>query len=292
MKSVVYVDVLLLVNFLAGYILLRAAGRLAGACAPFGRTLAAAAAAAFSTLILLAPPLHLALQLIYKLATAALVARCAFRWQGYRPYLRQIAWYFFLNLGTAGAVILGIYQFNFAGLETNNLTVYVDLSPLVLLASVVCVYLSIRVILLLFGSPVPQQFWQITLEIAGETLHLQALCDTGFFIKDPMNGRQILLVSYPAVKKQLPNAVRIFLEKCFAETVWPLPPKGVQARMVQCGTVAGGRLLPGLLAAQLTAKREAQSVQNRDVTVAFSPELLADGRFEGLFGPEFVLSTV
>lgn len=54
-KTVVYLDVLLLTNFLTAYLLLLAAGALSGQRAPFARMLAGSALAALSALILFAP---------------------------------------------------------------------------------------------------------------------------------------------------------------------------------------------------------------------------------------------
>ena len=55
MKTVIYLDVLLLVNFLAGYFLLMAAGLLSGCAARQLRLLAGAGLAALSALVLFAP---------------------------------------------------------------------------------------------------------------------------------------------------------------------------------------------------------------------------------------------
>ena len=55
MKTVIYLDVLLLVNFLAAYFLLLAAGLFSGQRAGFGRMVLGSGAAALSALILFAP---------------------------------------------------------------------------------------------------------------------------------------------------------------------------------------------------------------------------------------------
>ena len=112
MKIVVYLDILLVTNFIAGYFLLRAAGWLAGASCPALRALAGAALAAASTLILLAPALAAPLNFAYKIFTAALVTLAAFGWHGLRPFLRAGTWFFVLNLGLAGFAMLYMQQTN------------------------------------------------------------------------------------------------------------------------------------------------------------------------------------
>ena len=69
-KTVVYLDVLLLTNFLTAYLLLLAAGALSGQRAPFARMLAGSALAALSALILFAPEQPYPVQVAYKAATA------------------------------------------------------------------------------------------------------------------------------------------------------------------------------------------------------------------------------
>ena len=66
----VYLDVLLLTNFLTAYLLLLAAGALSGQRAPFARMLAGSALAALSALILFAPEQPYPVQVAYKAATA------------------------------------------------------------------------------------------------------------------------------------------------------------------------------------------------------------------------------
>ena len=78
-KTVVYLDVLLLTNFLTAYLLLLAAGALSGQRAPFARMLAGSALAALSALILFAPEQPYPVQVAYKAATALGIAEAALK---------------------------------------------------------------------------------------------------------------------------------------------------------------------------------------------------------------------
>ena len=83
-KTVVYLDVLLLTNFLTAYLLLLAAGALSGQRAPFARMLAGSALAALSALILFAPEQPYPVQVAYKAATALGITAAAFGWRSRR----------------------------------------------------------------------------------------------------------------------------------------------------------------------------------------------------------------
>ena len=288
MKTVVYLDVLLVTNFLAGYFLLRAAAKLAGAACPPARALAGAGVAAASTLILLAPALPGPLSLLYKLGSAALVTLAAFGWHGARNFLRAGLWFFLLNLGLAGLCLLGAARGGMDGMRVHNLTVYVDLSPLTLVLAVLGMYLALRLILLLFGPPADGEPWRLWLELAGGArLEAQALYDTGFFLRDPLGGRQTLLVSWPAVKGQLGAAWNAWLEAYFRGDILPPPPEAA-LRLVPCAGAAGSRALPGFLAGNVRLECGQRTLLARNVTVVFAPEPLRGGQFQALFGREFL----
>ena len=281
MKIVVYLDILLVTNFIAGYFLLRAAGWLAGAACRPPRALAGAALAAASAL---PAPLGFA----YKLASAALVTLAAFGWHGLRPFLRAGAWFFALNLGLAGLALLGLQRGGMNGVRVHNLTVYVDLSPMVLVLSVLAVYLAARLVLLVFGPPADQEPWQLELRLAGREVRVQAYYDTGFFLRDPVGGRHALLVSWPGVERQLPGEVNDFLREYFSGES-PLPPEGLGLRLVPCSGAAGSAVLPGLTAACARLTGQGRTLTARNVTAVFTAEPLRDGQFQALFGREFLM---
>ncbi len=288
MKTVIYLDILLLVNFLIGYFLLRAAGLLTGAVPHFGRALLGAGAAALASLALLMPPQPAAVQLLYQLMSALVVVRCTFFWQGWRGFARRTLWYALLNMLLAGAVSLGIFRYGLTGVHTNNMAVYVNLSPLALLLCVLCVYLAVRLVSLLFGAPQPAEGWQLELDIGGRTLRLEALCDTGFFLRDPLSGGQTVLLSYPAVKARLPKALSGYLKAWFLgeSVLLAQPPPGIALRPVLCRTAAGEELLPGIGSVLLRLTRPGCPVKSTRVTVAFCRRGFEEGGFDALFGGE------
>lgn len=293
-KTVVYLDLLLLINFLIGYFLLRAAGFLAGSPPEYGRALLGAAAASVSSLVLLAPQLPWAVQLLYQALTALAVVRCAFPWQGWRSFMRRTVWYTLLNLLLAGAVGLAIFRWGFSGLHTNNLAVYLNVSPVLLTLCVVCVYLTVRLLGLLFGPPQPAGGWRLELELAGTALQLEALCDSGFFLRDPLSGTPVILLSYPALRGRLPPPLCGYLDDWFSggQQLPAQPPPGLAARPVLCKTAAGEELLPGIGGVRLRLTRKGQTTESERVTAAFSRHSFEAGGAEALFGGELLASAV
>ena len=205
-KTVIYLDVLLLVNFLLGALFLLAAGLLSGQRCAAGRLLGGAGAAAASSLALLAPLAPWPLALLYKGSTGALCVLAAYGWPGARGFAKLLAWFWLLNLLLTGAVLLpGV------GAQTNNLSVYLPLSPGVLLVCAGAVSGAVRLILHALGGQSAPCF-DAVLELDGAVLHLRAFHDTGFGAQEPLSGRAVVLVRYPAVKAALPPMLCTYLE--------------------------------------------------------------------------------
>ena len=241
MKTVIYLDELLLTNFVLACGLLAGAGLLCGQQCRRVRLLAGGVVAAASALALLAPPLPGAAACLYKAGSCCAAVAAAYGLPGVRGFARLCAWYLLLNLLLCGAVVL-------PGVHSANLCVYLPLSPGRLLLSCVAVYAVLRGVLYCFGRTGARSFAAM-LELEGATVPVQALCDTGFSVLDPLTGQAVVLVHYPAVRAALPGPLRTFLDDYFACSA--APPPGLRVRLVPCTTVAGHCLLPAVPAKAL-----------------------------------------
>ena len=286
MKTVIYLDSLLVVNFVIGYFLLRAAGCVCGAPPRWPRGGLGAALAALATLILLAPPLPVWGQFLYQAGSALAITAAAFGWQGPRLLVRRAAWYFGMNLALAGLVLAAILRFSAQNVQTNNLAMYWNIPPLLLLFCALGVYLLARLAVLLFGPAEPEQLWRMKAELPGGTLRGEALWDTGFSWYDPFSGCPVVLISAPTAENQLAEPLRQFLKQWFGGDRAALPPPGV--RLLSCDTAAGGGLLPAVPAQNLRLCLGERVLLCGRVTVAFAGQTLSDGRYLALFGPGLI----
>jgi hypothetical protein len=271
-KTVIYLDELLLVNFAAGAALLLAAGLAAGrGCSPL-RLLAGAGVAALAALLLLAPELPFAAALVAKAAAAALAVRLAYGRQGRWGFARLYLWYFVLSLALTGAVTALALRRPQAGAQSANLAVYLDLSPGVLLLCVGGVYGLLRAAARLFGAAravcVPAQ-----LVLQGREIPVQAFYDTGFALEDPAGQRAAVLVRYPAVRAALPEALCLYLDSALgppqADGSLPVPDAALRVRFVLCGTVAGQRLLPAVPAESLRRSAQGRTWHKEGILAVF-----------------------
>lgn len=248
-KTVIYLDVLLLTNFALTLLFLLAAGLLAGVECRAGRLLLGGAAGAASSLALLAPEAPDAAALLYKVSTAALTVAAAYGRPGVRCFARLVGWFCAGNLLLAGALLL-------PGAQTNNGCIYLPLSPGALLAGAGGVVLAVQGVLRFLGRGGGRVF-PARLTVADTALDVRAFCDTGFSVQEPLSGRAVVLVRLDAVP--LPAELRAYLDACLAGVgAEPRPEWGV--RFVPCQTVAGHCLLPALPAALASNGRKQDGI--------------------------------
>ena len=243
-KTVIYLDVLLLTNFALTLLFLLAAGLLAGVECRAGRLLLGGAAGAASSLALLAPEAPDAAALLYKVSTAALTVAAAYGWPGSRCFARLVGWFCAGNLLLAGALLL-------PGAQTNNGCIYLPLSPGALLAGAGGVVLAVQGVLRFLGRGGGQVF-PARLTVADTALDVRAFCDTGFSVQEPLSGREVVLVRFAAVQNALPGPLRTYLSAYFAAPS-TLPPPELGLRFVPCTTVSGHCILPAVPAVLASA---------------------------------------
>ena len=88
----------------------------------------------------------------------------------------------------------------------------------------------------------------VVLELAGAQLPVQAFHDTGFSLQEPLSGRAVVLVQYPAVRRRLPPELQCYLDGWFAHSTAPPPPE-LGVRLVPCRSIHGQSVLPAVPAA-------------------------------------------
>ncbi len=287
-KTVIYLDVLLLVNFLTAYFLLLAAGALSGQRAGFGRMLAGSGLSALSALILFCPELPYPLQVAYKVATAALIVAAAFGWHGARRFAAAVCWFAALNIGLAGLALLAILQTGTPLVHTGNLAVYLRVPPLLLLGLAGGCCLAVELVLRLTGAPAKTKTAGLEITLCDCPVRLRASLDTGCHLKDPMTCLPVLLISYKDARARLPEEIRDFLDDWFAGARQVQPPGDARLRLIPCYTASDQTLLPGFAVQDIGLITENGVLGLGRTAVAFAPRSFGSEEYEALYGSDFL----
>ncbi|MCL2488797.1 MAG: sigma-E processing peptidase SpoIIGA, partial [Oscillospiraceae bacterium] len=201
---VIYIDILIAVNLFIDYLLLAGAARLLRQPYRRRRLVLAAFFGGMTCCIVLVPIHWLALTL-YKIAAAFAVVRIAFRWEGWRVYLRQTAVFFIVSAIFAGAAT-AVWVFAApAGMYMAGGVVYYNVSPLLLAGLTGISYLAVCGYERLIRRRTPEGYdYRLRIVMRGNETTLRVLYDSGNTLTEPFSGQPAAVVTLEAVKQLLP----------------------------------------------------------------------------------------
>lgn len=274
--TVVYIDLLFLLNLIANYLLMLAAGRMAGAVLTRWRIgLGAGLGALYAALVFL-PGLVWLARWPCKLAVGVLMSLIAYG--GERHLLRVTVLFFGASAALAGAV-LGLELLGNVSLTLEHGVFYTPLDIRLLLLMFVACYF----VLSLFFRRVGQhggELVQLKIVLEGGTVNMAALRDTGHSLTDPVTNRPIVVVDGQILTRILPDwadpADPIHsLERCHAAGSRQARLVSYRAVGVECG------MLLALRAKQVAVDEKPLG----QLLVALSPTPVSDGGgYQALIG--------
>ena len=285
MTTVIYLDVLLGINLLIAWCLLRATGWLTSSPFCRFRLCVASILASLSTLTLLAPTMSPIMQVLSKLGGAICIVAVAFPHCGPKMLLKRAMWYFFMNVMLAGVVLCVAWSGQTGIMETNNLSVYFNISPQVLVFSILSVWLVIKIAELIFVPPLQGVLVEMQINVQNKKICLQALGDTGCRIQDPLTGQKVVLISLQGTKEILPQQIFCAASDYFVGKI-PTPESGI--RLISCSTAGGKMVVPAFSAQQLVLKQGKHTAKAETVTVGITKECFQPGGHSALVGADWL----
>ena len=274
--TVVYIDLLFLLNLTANYLLLLAAGRMAGV--PLFRRrigLGAALGALYAVLIFLPGLEWLA---FWPCKAAWGVAMVLAAYGGEQPLMRVTVLFFGASAALAGAV-LGMELLGSGPLTLDHGVFYSPLDIRLLLLLFVACYFVLSLFFRRLGQH-KGELCRLEITLEGETVSLTALRDTGHTLTDPTDNRPVVVAYWQVLSELLP--------------VWADPADPIQS-VKRCHAAGSrqARLVPyravGVDCGMLLALRSREVVADGKplgrLLVALSPTPMDDGGgYQALIG--------
>jgi stage II sporulation protein GA (sporulation sigma-E factor processing peptidase) len=275
--TVVYIDLLFLLNGVANYLLLLAGGRMSGAVLRRGYIALAAAAGAGYAAALFLPGLEWLAAWPCKLASGVLMAVIAYGTG--RQLMRGTVMFFGAAAALAG-LVLGAQLLGSGPLTLENGVLYSRFDLRLLLLLFVLCYFILSLFFRRLGRHDVGELVGLEVRLLGKTVHLRALRDTGNTLTDPADDRPVVVVEYAALKPYLP--VEADPDRP-VDSVRQLSKIGVKGSRLLSYRAVGTEM--GML---LALRAEAVTVEGRPLgalLVALSPGPVSDGGgYQALIG--------
>lgn len=227
---VVYVDILILVNFVVDYFLISIACRLLHKKPRLWRMLLSAALGGVFSLYILLPQGKFLLQTAVQVVMCMSLCAVALGIKSVKDFLRNATVLFCVNFAYSGAMIAVWYVFKPHGMIINNSVIYYNISPLFLILFSIVGYFGVSIARKFLKPNFPQNVYcNVLLFCGNNTLSLQGIVDTGNSITDVFGISQILITEEKTATAVLGDQIQ----------------NPERFRKIPCNTVTGEKLLNG-----------------------------------------------
>ena len=286
LKQIVYLDVLILLNFVVDYFLLLGVKKLNRANTRLRRMMLGSLTAAMCSIAIFLPGENPFLSTLYQLLTALLAVWAAFGFGSLPRYLRLCASFFGVSFAYAGIMFALWMALRPNGMVINNGVVYFDVSPMLLLVSSIVAYLLILLLRRLTArSELHQRTVQLDVVLEGRETSMRALVDTGHSLNDVLSNAPVVVAEYAQIDSILPdNCRRLYREGNVTDV-----PEGFEKRfrMIPFSTIGGAGMLPAFRADRVILHEEKQSKAISTCVVAVLDSPLGE-EYHALVGPEIL----
>ncbi len=212
MQTVIYLDVLLLLNLFVNYFLFLATAFLLHLSFRRLRLLIGSAVGSLFSLLILFDSLPYWVTVLIKLPLAALLVLISFGFRQKGIYCKSVLAFFGVNFLFGGVMLVIWLLFSPTGMVLNNGMVYFQISALTLVLGTLAAYLVIRVVTFLLDRRVRKQIRrQVLICVDGKEAILSGLIDTGNKLTDQTTGLPVVVCEFSAISHLIPPD----LQECF-----------------------------------------------------------------------------
>ncbi len=188
---VIYIDVLVLLNFIIDYFIIQLTSRITCVSIKIYRVILSSFVASLFSLVILLPEYGAVFEMIVIVFSGILVTLIAF---GFKKFLKNFFAFIGVNIIYNGLMTTIWMIFKPNGMILNNSVTYFSISPPIFILLTVIFYLIIRIaeVILRKISPYAKRCI-LKIKNKDKTVEINALIDTGNSIRDPYTNRQVII---------------------------------------------------------------------------------------------------
>ncbi|MBQ6928800.1 MAG: sigma-E processing peptidase SpoIIGA [Oscillospiraceae bacterium] len=258
---IIYIDVLIIVNFVITYFTLISAAIVSGYTYSRSRVVVSSAIGAFFCLYIFVQSNSFFVDTAVKVTSLLLCSLMAY-WQGkIKGYFIQTVCFAGLNIMVTGAVMALSVKSRM--IYSNNMFYYMDINPLILVTASVFIYAAAVGFSALKEQFSADKMYMMNVEFKDFSLeNINAFYDSGLKIKDIVSNKDVLLISFENVRDKLPEKLNTDIYKFLKEEYTDIKTNFVP---VFFNTISGDGMMPALKAEKI--KLEQKEIRN--ILVAF-----------------------
>lgn len=271
LKTVIYADILVTVNMIVNYFLLRASAAVTGSDYKTFRFFLSSAAGGLFSMIIFIENIPLFVNGIIRIAFLAFMVVLAFGFGTVRAFVKNCSAFFIANFVFAG-IMFAVCTFAAPDRAVyKNGIVYFDISILTLTVSSLVCYAVLSLLTRFSRTRAPtRSTYELTVFYNGKQVVGKALYDTGNSLRDSFSGRPVII------------AERGFAEMLFGDEKDVTHEKNF--RLIPYSTIGNGGVLPAFMADRISLRRLGETLSAEQVYIAVTDRKIVSGDFCALLG--------
>lgn len=273
LKTVIYADILIVINIIVNYLLLRATAAITGCNFKPTRFLLSACAGGIFSLIIFVDNITFILNLAIKTVFLSAMVLIAFGAKSLKTFLKCFGAFFLSNFAFAGIMLGFTVALSPNAAIYKNGVVYFDINIFTLTVTSVICYAVLNLISRFTKSRIPQKnIFPIRITYGGKTVEGKALFDTGNTLCDCFSGKPAIITEKDFISLLCENT-EITDMKNF--------------RLIPFTTIKNGGALPAFLADKAAVMDKGKWIEADNVYIAVTEKKIISGGYSALLGTPF-----
>lgn len=260
--TVIYADILLVINLAVDYLVLFGTARLAGAQFKRLRGLFAAVLGAVYSLVILFP-LSKAVFAVTRFAASAVMVLIAFGKRKPKEFFRLLMIFYICGFLFSGFMMLINSLIRADSFFVKGGIVYFEFSAMGIVLSGTAAFAVTEILRRLFRHGEPEGCSMARIFYGGKSTVLKGFEDTGNSLCEPFSGTPVAVASAESVSGILPEGLLLAMENGDLSTEYNF-------RLIPCRTVSGSVLMPAFRPEKLVIKNEKGEFEAEDIMIALS----------------------
>lgn len=273
LKTVIYADILIVINIIVNYLLLRASAAFTGLGFKAWRFLAASAAGGLFSLIIFVENISIWLNILLKMLFCVVMILIAFNIKSVKAFFKCTAAFLAVNFAFGGIMLAVCTALLPNSAAYHNGVVYFDIDIITLTVAATACYCILKLISHFMKSKVPQQsIYSLKITYEERTVEGKALFDSGNSLCDCFSGRPVIICE------------KDFIAPLLTDTQLT---EARNFRLIPFSTISNSGALPSFLADKMEILIGGKWVETKNIYIGVTEKKIVSGGYCALFGTPF-----
>lgn len=292
MRQTIYVDILLGINLIIDYFILKLEARLFSLDVKRRKIILSASIGSIFSLFIFFDNLGIVLSFFIKVLMSMLMIVVAFKRKNLKTFFKLVIVFYLINFLFGGMIFFIWYFYSPRGIYIKNGMIYFNVSPVFLILSTGIIYLILKVYYNLWGDKTKYLgICKIKIKNDYKEVTLRGKIDTGNDLREPFSNIPVIVSEFnyiePVLSEEFKNCIINFYKNS-ENTDLLYQEDFKKLRLIPFNTISNFGVLLSFIPDEITIEYQKNSYKVK-AYLAISNKKTVEGDFQALVNPELIL---